>query len=170
VILSALSPDEAPSTEVSGWITKPADLDVLLRALRHALGTESAPTVLVVEDDAALGQVLSAVFERHGVNAVLAGTGRDAVALSASVIPDLVVLDLGLPDIDGFAVIDVLRQDPRLQSVPLVVYTGADLDESDRSRLRLGETRFLAKGRVSPEEFERQVLGLLDRIVAGTVT
>jgi CheY-like chemotaxis protein len=168
VILSARGPEGAPGPEVSDWLTKPIDLELLLRTLRHATATDTPPTVLVVEDDAELTQVLAAVLESHGVNTVVAETGRDAVAISADLTPALVVLDLGLPDIDGYAVIDAMRQDPRLCSTPLVVYTGADLDEADRTRLRLGETRFLAKGRISPAVFELRVLGLLERIMSGS--
>lgn len=166
VILSALNPDEGQTAEVSEWVTKPVDLDALLRALRHALHEDDPATVLVVEDDAALAQVLAAMFERHGVRTLTAGTGRHAVELSEIDPPDLVVLDLGLPDIDGFTVVDALRKNSRVSHAPLVVYTGTDLAEGDRRRLRLGETRFLAKGRVTPEEFERQVLGLLDKLGA----
>ena len=111
------------------------------------------------------------VDHRHGrrVDGAVgvAVTGREAVKLSEQITPALVVLDLGLPDIDGYAVIDAMRQHPGLQSVPLIVYTGTELDEADRQRLRLGETRFLAKGRITPDEFERQVLAVLDRIVVG---
>ena len=166
VILSALNPDEAQTAEVSEWVTKPVDLNALLRALRHALHEDDPATVLVIEDDAALAQVLAAMFERHGVRALTAGTGQEAVQRGETDPPDLVVLDLGLPDIDGFTVVEELRKNPRVSHAPLVVYSGTDLAEGDRRRLRLGETRFLAKGRVTPEEFERQVLGLLDKLGA----
>ncbi len=168
VILTVLGPEETPDERVSGWVAKTAGADELLRKLRHAMGTDAAPTVLVVEDDQALAQVLAAVFERRGATTVVTGKGRDALALSTKITPDLMVLDVGLPDIDGFAVVDALRRDDRLRSVPLVVYTGADLSETDRKRLRLGETRFLTKGRVSPAEFERQITGMLGRIGAGS--
>ena len=167
VILSALNPDEAQVADVSDWVTKPVDIDALLGALRHAVHEDDQPTVLVIEDDAALAQVLAAMFERHGVRAITAATGREAVAISEAEAPDVVVLDLGLPDIDGFAVVAALRKNPNVSHAPLVVYSGTDVGEGDRRRLRLGETRFLAKGRVTPDEFERQVVGLLDHLRTG---
>jgi len=57
-----------------------------------------------------------------------------------------------------------LRQHDRLRQVPLVVYTGKDLDDAERERLRLGETLLLTKGHVRPEVFEQRVLELLRRI------
>jgi CheY-like chemotaxis protein len=76
-------------------------------------------------------------------------------------------LDLLLPDSDGFALVDWLREDPRLCRVPLVVYSALDLDEDDKQRLRLGPTEFFTKTRSNPEEVERQVLALLDTVVTG---
>jgi DNA-binding response OmpR family regulator len=85
--------------------------------------------------------------------------------VSQQMIPDLVVLDVGLPECDGFAVVDWLRQHQRLCRVPLVIYTAHDLDERDRERLRLEQTLFLTKGRISPPEFEQRVVSLLNRII-----
>lgn len=66
-------------------------------------------------------------------------------------LPDLLALDVGLPKADGYDVVDRLRRHELLCDVPLVVYTGLELDERDRERLRLGaSTLFLTKGRVSP--------------------
>ena len=67
--------------------------------------------------------------------------------------------------INGFTVVDWLRRHDRLREVPLVVYTAKDLDDSDRARLRLGQTYFFTKGRISPEDFERRVVGLVERVV-----
>ena len=135
--------------------------DVLQRALRaHA----PVRRVLVVEDDPDLAAIIVETFQRHGVETHHAPTTRDAVQLSHEVAPDLVVLDLVLPDGDGFWVVDWLRRQDRLHLVPLVVYTAKDLSDEERERLRLGQTVFLTKGRVSPEEFERHVIELLGHI------
>jgi len=91
-----------------------------------------------------------------------AATGLEAIELSQQVMPDLLVLDIGLPVADGFEVVDWLRRHERLSALPVVVYTAKDLDETDRQRLRLGETtEFLAKGRITPKDFEQRVMGLL---------
>lgn len=168
VILSALAPDDYAVPTASAWLTKPVDQGALMSSLRKALGTDATTSVLVIEDDEDLGEVLKGFFTDHGVHARVAHTGMQALAMSREVAPDLLVLDLGLPDIDGYAVVSALRRDERLRSLPMVVYTGRDLDESDRRRLRLGETRFVTKAGESPEDFERQVIGLLRTITAPT--
>jgi len=75
------------------------------------------------------------------------------------------VLDLGLPEVDGFQVVDWLRRHERLSSVPMVIYTARELDESAREGLRLGATtELLTKGRITPEHFEQRVMALLGRL------
>ncbi|WP_414751944.1 PAS domain S-box protein [Anabaena sp. CCY 9910] len=167
IILSGVTPDHNKelSHDVSDWIIKPPDVKLLCRALEKATTKQQAIKVLVVEDDPDLAQVLIAMFNRHGISTFYAQKGREAIQISQNIIPDLLVLDLGLPEWDGFAVVDWLRQHQHLYHVPLVVYTARDLDESDRQRLKLGETLFLTKGRINPQEFEQRVITLLNRII-----
>jgi CheY-like chemotaxis protein len=165
VMCSVLSPEEAAvpaDIPVAGWVDKPVDEDSLVAALDKALSADRAVSrVLVVEDDADLAGVLTAMFQRHGVETFWAATGREALQLSQQVLPDLLVLDLVLPDCDGSAVTDWLRRHDVLHRIPLVVYTARDLDASQRERLRLGDTQFFTKGRVSPADLEQYVAGLI---------
>ena len=167
VILSVLSPQEADAapTQVADWLRKPATEASLFRALERALaGQREGLRVLVVEDDPDLARVLTAIFERHGLETHQAQTASEAIRLSQQLQPQLLVLDLVLAEGDGYAVVDWLRQHDRLRELPLIVYTARDLDRADRSRLRLGETKFFTKGRISPEEFERRVTDLIGQI------
>ena len=71
------------------------------------------------------------------------------------------VLDIGLPDGDGFNVVDWLRQHNNLAQLPLVVYSGREISPAERSQLTLGPTYFLAKTRVQPQQLEALVLTML---------
>ncbi|MDV2996649.1 MAG: Sensor histidine kinase RcsC [Chroococcidiopsis sp. SAG 2025] len=165
-ILSGLLPDASPHPGVSDWIVKPPDERSLFQALGRALsGRDRSIKVLIVEDEIDLARVLIAMFERYGIETFHAQTGREAIQLSQDIIPDLLVLDLFVPEGDGFVIVDWLRQHNRLCQVPLVVYSAKDLNDTDRERLKLGQTLFLTKGRIQPEEFERRVIGLLNRII-----
>lgn len=171
IIFSGLSPDirEPPHPDISDWVIKTSDQRVLSQALERTLAKQhQRVSILVVEDDLELAQVLLAMFSRHGFDTFHAQTGRDAIQLSQRILPDLLVLDLGLPEQDGFAVVDWLRQHNRLCQVPLVIYTARDLTEHDRERLKLGQTLFVTKGRITPQEFERRVVNLLNRLIHGT--
>ncbi|NES24330.1 MAG: response regulator, partial [Symploca sp. SIO3E6] len=168
IILSGLFPNakEANYSQVSDWILKPPDEKLLLQALEQALTEQNRNIrVLIIEDDIDLAKVLIAVFERYGIEIYHAQTGREAIQLSQRLLPDLLVLDLVLPEYDGFAVVDWLRKHNRLYQVPLVVYTSQDLGNSERERLKLGQTLFLTKSRITPEEFEQRVINLLNRII-----
>ena len=175
IILSGFMPDAKLGTnhpEVNDWIVKPPNEKNLFEALERALSKSDDNLndnlkVLIVEDDIDLAQVLIAMFERYGIETHHARNGREAIQLSQSLTPYLLVLDIALPDVDGFAVVDWLRHHNHLHQVPLVVYSAIDLTEADCARLNLGQTLFLTKARVTPEEFEQRAIGLLNCIVSG---
>jgi PAS domain S-box-containing protein len=168
VIASAFSPTESdwPMADLAGWIQKPLDERTIVNTLEHALQPHVQKTVLLVEDDLDLARVFAASFDRQGVQIVHAATGGEAIEFSQKVAPDLVVLDLVLPDMDGYRVIDWLKDHDMLRSVPVVVYSAAEPTPSQRERLTLGPTEFLTKSRISPEDFERRVIKLLDSMIA----
>lgn len=167
VICSVCSETESnlPDGSFVDWVDKPLDEGALFCSLKQALATPSKQIrILIVEDDANLAQVLITLFERHEIETFHAQTGREAIQLSQQLKPDLLILDLVLPDGDGFAVVEWLSQHNCLHSVPLVVYSAQELDNSERNRLRLGQTEFLTKSRVTMQEFEQRVMELLQGI------
>lgn len=171
IVVSVLPPREVgPSQgDIAAWVRKPLDETVLFQALERTVGSPArAPRVLLVEDDLALARVVMTMFERHRLEVVHARTGREALEASQKTEPDLLILDIGLPEGDGFSVVNWLRQHDRLRLVPLIVYTVRDLDPSDRERLKLGVTEFLTKCRIPPEEFEKRVINLLNQVVPGS--
>ena len=169
LILSGLSPDTRKSyPDISDWLVKPPEQKSLFQALERALARQNQNiNVLIVEDDPDLAEVLMAMFGRYGIQTYHAHTGKEAIHLSQTVMPHLLVLDLTLPESDGFTVVDWLRQHNRLCDLPLVVYTARDVDDTDKERLKLGQTLFLTKGRINPEEFEQRVIKLLNRLIRG---
>jgi CheY-like chemotaxis protein len=159
------TPDEVElaAMGMAGWVTKPLNQGCVLRALESVLGKPSERArVLVVEDDVDLARVLTTVFERHGAVVLHARTGPEAIHLCPQFIPDLIVLDVMLPEIDGFGVVEQLRQDERLKHLPLAVYSVKELDDSEKARLRLGQSIFMTKSRLTPQQFEQRVIGLLN--------
>jgi CheY-like chemotaxis protein len=169
LVLSVADVDDAAGLGdlVQRWITKPAsDSDALLEAVAQLVdGDHRIPRVLVVEDDEDLARVLTTSLEQRGLRVLTAPTASAATRLSRTFLPDLIVLDIVLPDGDGFTVVEQLRQDGRLSTVPLVVYTARELNEADRRRLTLGETEVLFKSTVTPQAFEERVLALLEGAV-----
>jgi PAS domain S-box-containing protein len=124
-----------------------------------------APSILVVEDDLDLARVMTTALQGRGIRTFHAITGSDAIRMCRQYQPSLIVLDVILPDMDGFAVVRSLRESATLAHIPLLVYSALDFGTADQSRLRLGPTDFLTKSRCSLADFDRHVVRLL-----GTVT
>ena len=118
---------------------------------------------LLVDDDEELLSILELRLAQDRVATHRATTAREAIAAAHALKPDVLVLDLGLPDGNGSQVVDVLRRDKTLRDLPLLVYTGRDLLQGERDRLVLGPTRFLTKSRETEGEFRSTVLDLLER-------
>lgn len=125
------------------------------------------PSVLIVEDDRDLARVMATALQRHGLRTNHTTSGREAIQWCRQEEPTLIVLDLGLTDVDGFEVVRVLRESETLRHVSLLVYSAIDVGNADQSRLRLGPTEFLTKSRCSLADFERRVLSLLATVTNG---
>ncbi|OSO86992.1 transcriptional regulator [Cylindrospermopsis raciborskii CENA303] len=155
----------AESVKFADWLSKPVEETDLLNSLRKVVSEPSKRLkILIIEDDHDLADLLATLFDRHDIETFIAKTGREAIHLSQKVNPDLLILDLILPEADGFTVVDWLKQHDQLFSIPVVVYSAKDLDDSERHRLKLGHTEFFTKGRVTIQEFEQRVMDLLQRI------
>jgi hypothetical protein len=168
--LGDAAPDEAQmcAMGVAGWVTKPLLEGPLLLSLEEVLRTPTeSPRVLLVEDDMDLARVLTEVFERHGAVVSHVQSGSEAVRICPQVFPDLLVLDVLLPELDGFGVVEELRKHEFLQHLPLAVYSVRELDDAEKARLRLGESIFLTKSRLTPQEFEQRAIGLLRWATSG---
>ncbi|RKH62166.1 ATP-binding protein [Corallococcus llansteffanensis] len=147
------------------WLPRPVDETRLLKTLRYAMRQPGQARVLVVDDDATTRRVLCAQFERLGALCIEAADGESAVALARDTPPDLIVLDVGLPRLDGFEVVDILRQG-KGRATPLIVFTGRELSRTDQRQLTLGITRHLTKARSSEEELVASVRELLNGLLA----
>ena len=155
------SPDGLPA-ETDGWDSKPLNEEALLDKLARALCEPGERVrVLVVEDDVELARIVGEVFSRDTFSVQLAHTLQAALDACFSFQPHLLVLDLGMPNGDGFNVVDWLREHRDLARLPLVAYSGGDLSADDRSQLALGPTRFLTNARVQPQQLEALVLTML---------
>jgi PAS domain S-box-containing protein len=160
---SSHTPAELPAG-AEGFVSTPLQEEALLGELARVLcGPGSKARILVVEDDPDLARVIGEVFSRDSIEVHLAHSLQEAIDACFSFQPHLMVLDIGLPDGNGFNVVDWLRQNEALARLPLVVYSGRELSPTERRHLTLGPTHFLAKARVQPQQLEALVLTMLRR-------
>ncbi|HMJ65871.1 MAG TPA: ATP-binding protein, partial [Candidatus Binatia bacterium] len=92
-------------------------------------------TILLVDDEETISQVLSNLLIEHGFRVVRAQNGRRAVRLAGVCLPDAVVLDLNMPEVDGFQVLESLRSSARTSKLPVIVHTGISVTPADKARL-----------------------------------
>jgi len=101
--------------------------------------------VLLVEDDVAARRGYAEYLTSCGYNVLDAATGEDALTAAFTTPPDVIVLDLGLPDIDGWEVARQLKAAPQTATIPIIALTGADLPHERASAMRAGCERHLTK-------------------------
>ncbi|HEV2739000.1 MAG TPA: response regulator, partial [Candidatus Elarobacter sp.] len=82
--------------------------------------------VLIVEDDATFARILLGLARDRGFKGLMATTGADGIALARQFVPDAITLDIGLPDVDGWSLLDQLKRDPATKSIPVHVISGEE--------------------------------------------
>lgn len=100
------------------------------------------PTVLIVEDDETISGFISAILTSNNYNIIKTTKGKEAVSMAASYCPDLILLDLGLPDIDGIEVLKTIRQ---WTGIPVVVVSARGFEKEKVEALDLGADDYITK-------------------------
>lgn len=103
------------------------------------------PKILVVDDDEHILRSLSQYLELEDFNVVSASSGPEALALFAKEKPDLLVLDVMMPGMDGFQVLETLRKDPETAGVPVLMLTARDQHNDILKGYQMGATSYLVK-------------------------
>jgi signal transduction histidine kinase/DNA-binding response OmpR family regulator len=143
------------------YLTKPIDWNRLAVVLRKYRCVDPPCRVLVVEDEADMRQLLRRMLEQAGWAVTEAANGYEALARLAEDRPHLILLDLLMPEMDGFAFVEALRQQDAWRSIPVVVVTAKDLTPADRQRLNGYVEQILQKGAYSREALLREVRDLV---------
>jgi PAS domain S-box-containing protein len=146
----------------SEYLTKPVDRNRLLSVMAKYKPTATADGVLVVEDDEATRQVLARTMAKQGWRVTEANNGQVGLARLRQVTPSLILLDLMMPEMDGFEFLAELRQNPLWQQIPVVVLTSKDLTAEERGLLSGKVERILQKGMYSREALLREVKKIVE--------
>ncbi|MER9972842.1 HAMP domain-containing protein [Mesorhizobium sp. M0085] len=123
----ALAPQAAllPAMEVAATTAQPSPPSSELLDDRDTISSEDR-VVLIVEDDPTFGGLLLGLARSAGLKGVLSTAGSGTLALARKLVPDAITLDLGLSDIDGWVLFDLLRHDPKTKDIPVHVISGAE--------------------------------------------
>ena len=142
---------------VSDYLTKPIDSERLIAVLSKYRLNQPHDTVLIVEDDDATRLMLHRVLQKEGWPVLEAANGRLALDVLEKTVPGLILLDLMMPEMDGFEFIAEIRRHTQWRSIPIVVVTAKDITQEDRSRLNGNVQHILQKGAYSREQLLREV-------------
>jgi signal transduction histidine kinase/DNA-binding response OmpR family regulator len=151
------------------YLTKPVDRDRLAAILQKYRGEAPSRLVLVVEDDAAAREILQRTLEKEGWAVTTAEDGRVALRRVAEQRPALILLDLMMPEMDGFQVVEALREREAWRPIPIIVVTAKNLTAEDHLRLNGYVDKILQKGAYSREALLAEIRDLVTACIARQV-
>lgn len=119
--------------------------------------------VVIVEDEKMLADMYTTKFTMEGFEASKANDGMAGLALAKEVKPDIILLDVIMPKLDGFGVLKELRQDATLKKTPVILLTNLGQDEDIKKGKQLGATDYFVKANHTPAEVVTKVKSVLAR-------
>jgi signal transduction histidine kinase/DNA-binding response OmpR family regulator len=167
VVVSVVdNPELGMALGALNYFVKPIDGVAFLNSLSRfnfspALGRQEF-RVLVVDDEPGNRDLLVGILEPAGFTVVVASGGREAIELAIERVPDLILLDLIMPDVTGFDVVEALRANPATHDTPIMVLTAKDLTEADKKQLNGQVSTILNRRSTGASD----LLGLLRQVAA----
>jgi CheY-like chemotaxis protein len=151
------------SLGATDYLVKPVSRNDLLRRLGQLREGRVLRDVVVIDDDPIESRVLSTALSDEGLEVTAFTGGPPALEWLAQHTPDLITLDLMMPGMDGFEVLDALRRQEHLKDVPVLIITAKDIFPEDRTRLNGRISAIIQKGPRQREELLLEVRETLNR-------
>jgi len=120
-----------------------------------------AKKILVIEDDKFLRELISQKLMKEGYDIVEAIDGEKGIEAIKSEKPDLVLLDLILPEVDGFGVLAKVKEDPTLAQIPIIILSNLGQKDDIEKGLKLGAIDYLIKAHFTPNEIVEKIKTVL---------
>lgn len=120
-----------------------------------------AKKILIVEDDKYLRELLSQKLLKENYDVLDAGDGEEGVRLAKEGKPDLILLDLILPGIDGFEVLSRIKESPDTSSIPVIILSNLGQKDDIEKGLKMGAIDYLIKAHSMPAEIVEKIRGIL---------
>ena len=119
------------------FLVKPVDKSRLIEALHHArlITGKDDLSVLVVDDEPKTVELLTDLLQHHNYRVLPAYGGQEAIDIAIAQLPDLIILDLMMPEVTGFEVVQRLREHEKAREIPILIFTAKDITEEDRQGL-----------------------------------
>jgi CheY-like chemotaxis protein len=124
---------------------------------------ENSATILLAEDNRFLRRAAEAILRRHGFTVLTAADGEEALKLAQSGAPDLILLDIMMPKMNGFDVLRALKREPATSPIPVIVLSNLDQQNDVATARELGAVGYWIKAGVGLEELVDRVKSLLEQ-------
>ena len=154
--------DKGYALGAAEFLNKPIDRERLGEVLERFRARDEGLAVLVVDDDPTAQQMMRRLLLASGCQVRIAENGRRGLDDLALARPDLILLDLMMPEMDGFEFLVELRERPELADIPVIVVTAADLTQEDRRRLEGGVEQIVRKAGADQEYMFSQLRQLIE--------
>lgn len=113
--------------------------------------------ILFVEDDPLIVKIYSTRLTADGYQVLAAENGEEGLRIAEQELPDLVVLDIMMPKMDGYAVLEKIRANEKLSLIPILIYSNLTQEEEIARAKKMGATEFITKANVSPTEMVAKI-------------
>src|SRR3982751_1698031 len=162
VIISIVAePSKGFSLGAAAVMQKPISRQELLESLRDlgllTVSDGKGYKILVVDDDPKAVEVVALRIDAMGSRVLRAYSGQDAIDMARQELPDVIVLDLMMPEISGFDVVAALSETPETAGIPVLVVTAREITDADRARLTGSVAAIMEKGSFNPEDLTSEV-------------
>lgn len=166
LICSILEEEEKGiSMGAADYLVKPFVQDDLLKAIKRMNSDGQLHEILLVDDDIDDLRLTQKMIENGGNFVVsTAENGKEALEILTNSVPDMIILDLFMPGLNGFDLLEILRSDPRLNHIPILVLTGADLTAEQQTQLSEFGQHLFTKGIVKEKELLEYIKESLEKI------
>jgi len=149
------------------FLTKPIDRQQLLQMMVKfdlladgKRGKKTPSSILIVDDDPQNIRLVKAMLKPFNMEVIVADGGKAGLELALKKKPDLIILDLMMPDVDGFEVVSKLREDPAASQIPILIYTAKNITSEDRERLQGNIQSIIQKGDFGKDRFLEMINNL----------
>jgi signal transduction histidine kinase/CheY-like chemotaxis protein len=146
------------------YLVKPLEKQVLLRKLRNLEKTATIKKVLVVDNEQDTIELIGNVLRETGYQIEVAYNSKDAVKTIKDFVPDLIVLNLTMPEVSGFDVIEYLKTEEGVKDIPLIIITRKDLTEKDIDELNGRIQGILNKGVLAKEDLLKEIKDTISKV------
>ncbi|HTK82539.1 MAG TPA: response regulator [Bacteroidota bacterium] len=143
------------------YFVKPVNKEELISAIRKIpvplIRPKSHPKVLIIDDDKTAAELIQVILEAEGYEVIKTNNGKEGVRMAATETPDLIILDLIMPEISGFNVAYQLKQHTQTRNTPIIILTSMDVDDDTKEQMQGFISTIMSKSRFTKKDLLREI-------------